>query len=306
MSGDPLRAFDGIVRRLRLEGAAAGPLAGTTFVAKDLYDVRGYRTGAGNADWERTHEPAAQTALAIERVLGAGATLIGKSCTDELAFSLDGINVHYGTPLNPRFPDRLPGGSSSGSVSAVAAGMVDFALGTDTSGSIRVPSSYCRVYGFRPSHGAVTAEGVVPLAPGFDTVGWLARDAGMLARAGRVLLAQTSQGTAGRFETLWAIDDAFGMVDPRYAPGLEEAVRAAGRVFAGTRRMRLPGDALAGWLATFNALKQWEAWQVHGGWIRAVDPDLAPNIQANFEAAARVTDNQRRAAALERDRLVAM
>jgi Amidase len=98
MSGDPLRAFDGIVRHLRLEGAATGPLAGTTFVAKDLYDVRGYRTGAGNPDWERTHEPAAATAPAIERLLAAGATLIGKSCTDELAFSLDGINVHYGTP----------------------------------------------------------------------------------------------------------------------------------------------------------------------------------------------------------------
>ncbi len=131
MSDDPLRPFDGIVRRLGIAGAPAGPLAGTTFVAKDLYDLRGYPTGAGNPDWERTHEIATATAPALEMVLAAGTTLVGKSCSDELAFSLDGVNVHYGTPVNPRFPARLPGGSSSGSVSAVAAGLVDFALGTD-------------------------------------------------------------------------------------------------------------------------------------------------------------------------------
>src|SRR5262245_40397488 len=199
MSENPLRVFDGILKRLRLEGATAGPLVGTTFVAKDLYDVRGYRTGAGNPDWERTHEPAARTAPAIERLLAAGATLVGKSCTDELAFSLDGINVHYGTPLNPRFPDRLPGGSSSGSASAVAAGLCDFALGSDTSGSIRVPASYCGVYGFRPSHGAVPIDGVVPLAPAFDTVGWLARDAAMLRRSGRILLGRDDGPAAPGF-----------------------------------------------------------------------------------------------------------
>jgi len=305
MSGDPLRVFDGIVRRLRLEGAGAGPLAGTTFVAKDLYDVRGYRTGAGNPDWERTHELAARTAPAIERLLAAGATLVGKSCTDELAFSLDGINVHYGTPLNPRFPDRLPGGSSSGSVSAVAAGLCDFALGTDTSGSIRVPASYCGVYGFRPSHGAVPIDGVVPLAPGFDTVGWLARDAAMLGRAGRILLGRDDGSAAPGFTTLHVIEDAFALVDRRYTGRLEAAVVSRSGAFKTVSRVRLGDDALAGWFSVFTALKQWEAWQVHGHWIRAVAPDLAPNIRANFESASRVTEETRRRAAIERDCLVA-
>src|SRR5262245_9552928 len=305
MSGDPLRAFDGIVRRLRLEGAAAGPLAGTTFVAKDLYDVRGYRTGAGNPDWERTHEPAAATAPAIERLLAAGATLVGKSCTDELAFSLDGINVHYGTPLNPRFPDRLPGGSSSGSVSAVAAGLCDFALGSDTSGSIRVPASYCGVYGFRPSHGAVPIDGVVPLAPDFDTVGWLARDPAMLGRCGRILLGRDGGPAAPGFTTLHVIEDSFGLVDRRYAGRLDAAVASRSRAFKTVTRVRLGDDALASWFRVFTALKQWEAWQVHGHWIRAVNPDFAPNIRANFESASRVTDEARRQAAIERDRLVA-
>ncbi len=301
---DPLRVFDGIVKPLRIEGARSGPLAGTAFVAKDLYDVRGYRTGAGNPDWERTHEPARQTAPAIERVLAAGATLVAKSCTDELAFSLDGINVHYGTPVNPRFPDRLPGGSSSGSVSAVAAGLVDFALGTDTSGSIRVPSSYCGVYGFRPSHGAVPLDGVVPLAPGFDTAGWLARDAAMLGCCGRALLGRHDTGADG-FTTLWAIDDAFGLVDPRHASGLQDALTAAERAFSEVRHIRLSDDALARWFAAFTPIKQWEAWRAHGSWIRAVNPDFAPDIRANFESASRVTEAQRGSAALERDRLVA-
>ena len=304
MSKDPLRVFDGIVKPLRLDGATSGSLAGTTFVAKDLYDVRGYRTGAGNPDWERTHEPAARTAPAVERLLAAGATLVGKSCTDELAFSLDGINVHYGTPLNPRFPDRLPGGSSSGSVSAVAAGLVDFAIGTDTSGSIRVPSSYCGVYGFRPSHGAVPLAGVVPLAPGFDTGGWFARDAPTLGRAGRVLLGRDGVPADG-FDTVCPIDDAFGLLDPRYAPEMENALKAALGAFSRVRRIRLTGDALASWFAAFTPIKQWEAWQAHGAWIRAVKPDLAPDIRANFESASRVTDEQHRAAAVERERLVA-
>ena len=192
---DPLRSFDGIVRKLSVAGAATGPLAGTSFVAKDLYDVEGYPTGAGNPDWERTHGIAGKTAPAVRRLLEAGATLVGKSCTDELAFSLDGINIHYGTPVNPRFPDRLPGGYEWVGLGG-GGGLVDFAIGTDTSGSIRVPASYCGVYGFRPSHGAVPLGGVVPLAPSFDTAGWLARDRRMLARCGRVLLGEEKRRTA--------------------------------------------------------------------------------------------------------------
>jgi amidase len=302
MSADSLRPFDGIVRRLSMAGAPAGALAGTTFVAKDLYDVRGYPTAAGNPDWERTHGTAAATAPAIELLLAAGATLVGKSCSDELAFSLDGINIHYGTPVNPRFPDRLPGGSSSGSVSAVAAGLVDFALGTDTSGSIRIPASYCGVYGFRPSHGAVPMAGVVPLAPSFDTAGWLARDAGTLACCGRVLLRR--EGAARGFERLGILGDAFDLVDDRFVDALRGAVKSIQGVFTVTRDVRLSDDGLATWCDTFRTLKQWEASQAHGQWIRAVHPRFAPNIEASFESASKVTDIDRRRALNDRERLL--
>jgi len=297
---DPLHAFDGIMRRLSLPGQAGGPLAGTSFVVKELYDVAGYPTGAGNPDWERTHPIPSVTAPAVRRLLEAGATLVGKSCTDELAFSLDGINVHYGTPVNPRFPDRLPGGSSSGSVSAVAAGLVDFALGTDTSGSIRVPASYCGVFGFRPSHGAVPIDGVVPLAPSFDTVGWLARDARTLARCGRVLLQ--SAETAPGFRTLGILGDAFDMVDERCVALLRAKVDSIQSAFTATREVKLGN--LQSWLDTFRTLKQWEAWRAHGDWIRAVHPRFAPNIEASFQSASTISETARRRALEDRARLL--
>jgi len=299
---DPLHAFDGIMRRLSLPGKAGGPLTGTSFVVKDLYDVAGYPTGAGNPDWERTHPIPTETAPAVRRLLDAGATLVGKSCTDELAFSLDGINVHYGTPVNPRFPDRLPGGSSSGSVSAVAAGLVDFALGTDTSGSIRVPASYCGVFGFRPSHGVVPIDDVVPLAPSFDTVGWLARDARTLARAGHVLLE--SSETEPGFRTLAVLADAFDMVHERYVPELRAKIASIQGAFKVTREVRLGN--LENWLETFRTLKQWEAWRAHGDWIRSAHPRFAPNIEETFQSASTISDAARRRALEDRARLVEM
>src|SRR5262245_18309499 len=306
---DPLHAFDGIMRRLSLPGKPGGPLAGTSFVVKDLYDVAGHPTGAGNPDWERTHPIPAQTAPAVRRLRDAGATLVGKSCTDELAFSLDGINVHYGTPLNPRFPDRLPGGSSSGSVSAVAAGLADFALGTDTSGSTRVPASYCGVYGFRPAHGVIPSDGVVPLSPSFDTVGWLARDARMLARSGRAVLGidadRARSHATGGFTRIHVLAEAFDLVDEPYRGGLRDAEAMVSRAFAKTGEVQLPHGGLTGWFDVFHTIKQWEAWQVHGKWIRATNPYFADNIRANFEAASRVTDAEHRRALVDRSRVCA-
>src|SRR4030066_2103214 len=165
-----------------------GQLSSLTFAVKELYDVKGFVTGAGNPRWKSTPPVAQSSAPAIEMLLNEGATLLGKTISDEMAFSLDGENVHYGTPLNSRCPDRIPGGSSSGSASAVAGGLVDFALGTDTAGSMRIPASYCGIYGFRPTHGAVSLEGIHPMAPSFDVAGWFARTPDVLARVGSVLL----------------------------------------------------------------------------------------------------------------------
>src|SRR5437879_5476323 len=168
---------------LRIAGAPGGPLAGLTFAAKDLFDVAGHPTGGGNPDWARSHPVPTRHAWAVQRLLDAGATLIGKTITDEVSLGILGENPFDGTPLNPKAPDRVPGGSSSGSAAAVAGGLVDTALGTDTGGSVRIPASFCGLFGIRPTHGRITDAGVVPLALSFDTVGCFGRDAATVARA---------------------------------------------------------------------------------------------------------------------------
>uniref|UniRef100_A0A0D6QUE1 Amidase domain-containing protein n=1 Tax=Araucaria cunninghamii TaxID=56994 RepID=A0A0D6QUE1_ARACU len=167
---------------------APHPLTGLTFAIKEIFDVEGYVTGFGNPDWQRTHEPAVQTAPAVSLLVRGGATCVGTTVMDEMAYCINGENKHYGTPTNPAAPSRIPGGSSSGSAVAVAAELVDFSLGTDTGGSVRVPAAFCGILGFRPSHGSVSTFGVVPMAQSLDTVGWFARDPEILLRVGHILL----------------------------------------------------------------------------------------------------------------------
>src|SRR6478735_9844156 len=180
-----------------------GPLAGLTFAVKDLIDIAGHRTGCGNPTYRDTHPPASVSAVCVEQLLAAGAQCEGKTITDELAFSLLGENHFYGTPLNPAAPDRVTGGSSNGSASAVACGLVDFALGTDTGGSVRVPASNCGIWSWRPSHGLISVAGVMPFAPTLDTVGVFVRDVNVLQRVAAVLLAtDTSINELSRVGTI--------------------------------------------------------------------------------------------------------
>ena len=212
-----------------LRGASSGPLAGLRFAAKDIFDIEGHQTGFGNPTWLETHGAASATASAVQALLDAGAGLAGKTLTDELAYSLTGENLHYGTPLNPAAPDRIPGGSSSGSASAVAAELVDFALGTDCGGSVRLPASYCGILGIRPTLGRIPMDGVLPFSATFDVIGWFARDAGRLASVGRVLFGDAE--------------------NPRPAPAARDRgrrVRARGRDRAGRARARRRAGRRAG------------------------------------------------------------
>src|SRR5256885_2684296 len=182
-------------QKFRLAGRAGGPLSGLTFAAKDLFDVAGHPTGGGNPDWARQNPVPTRHAWAVQRLLDAGATLIGKTITDEVSLGILGENPFDGTPLNPTAPDRVPGGSSSGSASAVAQGLCDTALGTDSGGSVRVPASFCGLYGIRPTHGRLDLSGMLIQAPSSDTIGWFARDARMFARVSEVMLGEPIPGT---------------------------------------------------------------------------------------------------------------
>ncbi|XP_034903036.1 outer envelope protein 64, mitochondrial isoform X1 [Populus alba] len=168
--------------------AAKQTLAGLTFAINDIFELEDYVTGFGNPDWARTHEAAEKTAVTVTALLKNGAVCVGQTVMGELGFGVSGENMHYGTPINPEMPAHVPGGSSSGSAVAVAAGLVDFALGTDTIGCIRIPAAFCGLLSFRPSHGAVSTIGVLPNSQSLDTVGWLARDPSILLRVGHTVL----------------------------------------------------------------------------------------------------------------------
>lgn len=266
-----------------IAGAAVGPLAGVTFAAKDIFDVAGFVTGCGNPDYARAHAPAAKHAWAVERMLAAGARLTAKVITDEFAFSLNGQNFHYGTPTNSNAPGRICGGSSCGSASAVAGGLVDTALGSDTGGSVRIPASFCGLWGIRPTHGAIPLDGVMELAPSYDTVGWFARDGAMLGRVGAALLPPDQPGEA--FSRLILPEDAWALAWPDVrevlAPEvtrLEQRLGAAGRIVLGE-----PGGGLSQWMLRFRAIQGCEIKATAGRWVQANRPRLGPEIQERFD-----------------------
>ncbi len=264
------------------DATGRGPLNGLTFAVKDFIDVAGCRTGGGNPDWLAGHPAAAHSAPVVEALLGAGARLVGKTNMDELAFSLEGANAHYGTPVNPACPDRLPGGSSSGSAVAVAAGLVDFALGTDTGGSVRVPASFTGVFGFRPTHGRVSTVGVAPFAPSYDTIGWLARDPDCLSLVGRTLLL--GPGDATPITRLLQVSDAFALADPDAAALLRARARAWGAV----DEVTVFDGAEAEWLECYRVLQGAEIWQGLGPWITANRPAFGAAIAPRFADAAAI------------------
>lgn len=285
-------------------GGGAGPLAGLMLGIKDLFDIDGIVTGAGNPDWFADAAPAVGTAPAVQRLLDAGGIIVGKTLTDELAFSLNGENAHYGTPANPAAPGRIPGGSSAGSASATAGGLVDVGLGTDTGGSVRLPASYCGIWGLRPTHGAVPIAGCVPLAPGFDTVGWFARDAATLARAGAVLLAQPIPATHGFTRALIAID-TFDRLAPAWRAKLLPLTNALGARIGTVETVVLAPEGLDTWRVAFRILQSRQAWQSHGAWITARRPAFGPGIADRMAWASTITDTQVAEAAQTRAAAVA-
>ena len=277
---DPVGAFCR-ENHVALDGSATGPLAGLTFAVKDVFHIAGHRTGFGSPEWLATHEAATETATAVQRLLDAGARMAGKTVSDEMAYSLTGENVHYGTPLNPRSPERIPGGSSNGSVAAVAAGLVDFALGTDCGGSVRLPASYCGILGMRPTVDRVPLDGVIPFGPPFDVAGWFARDAVVLEEVGRVLLDDDGTPPPPPRRLLRAAD-AFALVDGAVADALAPAVERVAERVGAAREVTVAPDGLGAWFDIFRVLQAASIWSNHGEWITATRPAFGPGIKERF------------------------
>jgi len=284
----------------------SGPLDGRTFVVKDLFDVVGTRTGAGNPDVRAAAEPATRHATAVERLLAGGATCVGRARSVETAYALSAASSHEPTPVHPLAPGRDPGGSSSGSAVAVASGLCDLALGTDTAGSVRVPASYCGLVGMRPTHGRVPLVGVFPLAPRFDTVGWLTRS-GALARAvGAVLLGPPATETPAPSRLLVAAD-LLATLTGAARGALDRAVaRVAGAAGLEVVEVALWGeDGPETWADTFRTLQRVDAWSASRGWIERIRPRFGPEVAPRWAEAAASTAEEADAAEAVRARLAA-
>jgi len=273
----------------RLEGAKSGPLVGLTFAAKDLFDIAGHVTGGGNPDWLALHPPATKTAPVVQKLVDAGAAMVGKTNTDELSRGIFGENAHYGTPINPKAPGRVPGGSSSGSAAAVAGELVDFALGTDTGGSVRVPASFCGIYGIRPTHGRLAFEAVIPQAPSFDTIGWLARTPHLLARVATILLG-ISMDDAPRPRRVIVAEDAFAIAEPSTRAALAPAIDGLTKLIGRSEARELSSIPLAEWLRHQSALQGREAWTTFGEWIDTHNPRFGFEVADNFLRGTRADD----------------
>lgn len=284
---DPINAFvPGL--DLRIEGAGSGPLFGMTFVAKDLFDVAGFPTGGGNPDWERNHPVPEKHAWAVETLLNAGADLIGKTITDEVSLGILGENPFYGTPVNSAAPDRVPGGSSSGSAAAVAGKRCDFAIGTDTGGSVRVPASFCGIYGIRPTHGRVNLSGMLPQAPSSDTTGWFSRDAETFAKISHVLLGEAAPPELP--SKLLVAADAFGFAheDTRFA--LAPTVKKLSNLIGNTRDEIMAPQGLSVWGRAQRTLQPAEAWATFKDWVDRENPRLAFNVSRGLLAGSMMSE----------------
>ncbi len=286
---------------IEIESTSNGQLKGYTFAVKDIYDISGIPTSFGSPAWLNSHPIPTKTAAFITALIDEGASLVGKTHTDELTYSILGMNAHYGTPTNSAAPNRVPGGSSSGSAAAVAAGLVDFAIGSDTGGSVRVPASFCGLYGIRPSHGRISLENARPLAKSFDTLGWFAKDPDTLLRVGAVLLNE-SLPTDFPFQ-LCFLKEAFEILHPEIASQAKEILsKMLGN--SQIKTISLEGQNLDEWSETFRILQAAEIWREHGEWANAHLDNMGPGVKERFQAAKAITAEQIATASQSRNKII--
>ncbi|MGK7864609.1 amidase [Falsiroseomonas sp. E2-1-a4] len=276
---------------IHIEGRPGGPLSGLRFAAKDLFDIAGHPTGGGNPDWARQNPVPARHAWAVQTLLDAGATLIGKTITDEVSLGILGENPFDGTPTNPAAPGHVPGGSSSGSASAVAQELCEVALGTDTGGSVRVPASFCGLYGIRPTHGRMNLAGMLPQAPSSDTTGWFARDAATFARVSEVLL-QDKVAETPPTRLIIAVD-AFGFAEAETAAALAPMLDRLKKIIPDWREEVLAPPGLVAWGRAQRTLQPVEAWETFRAWIERDNPRFAFSVARGLVMGAATPEAER-------------
>ena len=285
-----LDSFNAIIAKTENAPAHAthGVLLSATLAVKDIYDVAGMKTGCGNPQILAESPVATRSAPTVEKLLAAGAAFIGKTQTDELAFSLMGQNSHYPYPINPSAPDRVTGGSSSGSAAAVAGGLTDIALGSDTGGSIRAPASFCGLVGLRTTHGRIPLEGIMPLAPSLDTIGWFARDINLYEKVGQILLGEDKQ-TFAFSQLLYMPLLEHLLLDHPETDSYRAMFAKVRPHFANLKAASQPTLSIDELYLTFRQIQGAEAWATHGARISSGDRKLGPGVADRFAYGSEIT-----------------
>lgn len=277
-----------------IRGAPIGPLAGLTAVVKDMYAIAGERMGCGNPDWLAAHEPAMHNCPPVQKIIDAGATITGKTICDEFFYSITGINAHYGMPINLRAPGRIPGGSSSGSAAACGAGLCDFALGSDTGGSVRIPASFNGLYGLRPTLGRIDLSGVQAMATSFDVPGWFANSPGVFRKVGAVLLDE--RRLPARLGRMIVLEDAFAEADGDVADLLRSALEFMIDDLPPFTHARISLEGFDPWREAFRTIQGYEVWQTFGDFVSRQRPEIGPGVRERMEFSARVSEAEVQAA----------
>ncbi len=297
---DPVNCLVPENLRSPTKGIASGPLSNLTFVAKDLFDVVGHRTSNGSPKFHHHAKPSLTNALVISKLIAAGATLTAMTICDEFFYSLTGVNAHYGTPINLRAPGRLPGGSSSGSAAALTAGMSDFAVGSDTGGSIRIPASFCGLWGIRPTLGRVSLDGARSMAPSFDTVGWFTNDAELLSSVGRVVLEGSLDRSA--IERFVIADDILARTDDPITSAFSAWVKAAAP--DAVENVTIASDGLDSWRNIFRIIQAGEVKTTNLPWVRKYRANLGQGIEERFLFAEQITEEELNNARQEKEKII--
>ncbi|PKM69656.1 MAG: hypothetical protein CVU94_02755 [Firmicutes bacterium HGW-Firmicutes-19] len=297
---DPLQAF---VRdnHIALEGSKSGPLNGLVYAAKDVFMIKGSTFGNGHPDWLKTHEPDPYTASAVLKLLDAGADLVGKTVCDELCFSISGENWNYGSPFNPHDIRRYTGGSSAGSGSATAGGLVDFAIGSDCLGSVRVPAAYNGLLGMRPSYKRISNDGEAPYCASMDVLGYVASEPDVFKKVSEVLLGNDLEDV--EFKKLYIADDCFEALDLDVFEALKVAVDFVGSKLDSIHHVRVAPEGLNVWIEAFRIVQGYEVWESYGGWIQKYRPRLSRGPKERLEWSSTITRNQYKDALSEKQRI---
>lgn len=303
-SEPPYDALQAFVREnhIALKGISGGELEGLNFGAKDVFKILGSTYGNGHPEWLRTNSPDDFTTSIISKLLDAGADLVGKTVCDELCFSISGENWNYGSPINPHDPRRFAGGSSSGSGVAVAGGLVDFALGSDCLGSVRVPASYNGVFGMRPTYARVPNDGEAPYCESMDVLGYMAKDPEIFRKVSKFILGEDKKDI--KFKKLIIAKDCFNIINEDVKDALKPAIDYISKHVSIVEEVEISPEGLDKWADIFRYIQGYEVWESYGGWVRKYGPNLSRGPRERLEWASTITLEQYKDAYAKRQAII--